>query len=237
MWLLYDKNVCLLQITFSMMKKLFCSISLALLSLSTFAQYQYRDGNRIGITLGVSQTTLTTSNFETKPGIGWNGGLSVRGNYYNNWSMIYGMQFFQNNFEITTLTPTSQRTDTKYSLSGAQIRLLLSYNVVKDHVSIDFGPVLQINGDMKIDGKEENNIVYGTALKANQILEVSRFNGNVYGGISAGNRRIRAIVFYQYGFTNVLKNLNSQEGLTTLNGGRTFKGNLGTISGQVLFNL
>jgi hypothetical protein len=35
----------------------------------------------------------------------------------------------------------------------------------------------------------------------------------------------------------VLNKLNSQEGLTLQNGNRSFKGNLGTISGQILFNL
>ena len=88
-----------------------------------------------------------------------------------------------------------------------------------------------------MDSKEENNIISGTTLQANQILEVNQFNGNIYGGISAGNRRIRAIVFYQYGFNNILNKLNSQEGLTLQNGNRTFKGNMGTISGQILFNL
>ena len=233
MWLLYDKNVCLLQLKFLIMKKFFFSIVLVFLSLSAFSQYEERDGNRIGITVGVSQATLTTSNFKTKPGIGWNGGLSVRGNYYNNWSMIYGMQFFQNNFEIETLTVTNQKADTKFSLSGAQIRLLLSYNVVKNHVSLDFGPVLQINGNLKVNSKDENNTISGTTLKANEILEVSKINGNAYVGISAGTRRIRAIVFYQYGFTNILNNLNSQEGIGNYN----FKGNLNSISGQILFNL
>ena len=233
MWLLYDKNVCLLQLKFLIMKKFFFSIVLVFLSLSAFSQYEERDGNRIGITVGVSQATLTTSNFKTKPGIGWNGGLSVRGNYYNNWSMIYGMQFFQNNFEIETLTVTNQKADTKFSLSGAQIRLLLSYNVVKNHVSLDFGPVLQINGNLKVNSKDENNTISGTTLKANEILEVSKINGNAYVGISAGTRRIRAIVFYQYGFTNILNNLNSQEGIGNYN----FKGSLSSISGQILFNL
>ncbi|MES2747740.1 MAG: PorT family protein [Bacteroidota bacterium] len=216
-----------------MMKNLFFSVSFTLFTLTSFAQYQQRDGNRIGITIGLSQSTLTTSNFKTKSGMGWNAGLSVRGNYYNNWSMIYGMQFFENNFKIQT----NQGADVNYSLSGAQVRLLLSYNVVKDHVSIDFGPVLQINGDMKIDSREENYIISGTALRANQILEVNQFNGNIYGGISAGNRRLRAIIFYQYGFTNMLKSLDSQDGLMALNGNRNFKGNMGTISGQILFNL
>ena len=65
-----------------------------------FAQYGYKDGNRIGISAGLSQTTLFTNNFNAKPELGFAGGLSVRGNYYNNWSMIYGMQFFANNFSL-----------------------------------------------------------------------------------------------------------------------------------------
>ena len=215
------------------MKKLFLSSCLVFLSLNSFAQYREKDGNRIGITLGVSQSTLNTSNFKTNPAIGWNGGMSVRGNYYNNWSMIYGMQFFQNNFEIETTTPTLQKADTKFGLSGAQIRLLLSYNVVKNHVSFDFGPVLQINGKLKCNNTEENNIISGTTLRAKDIADVNTINGNAYVGISAGGIRLRAILFYQYGFTNVLNNLNSQEGL----GAYHFKGNIGTMSAQVLFNL
>lgn len=215
------------------MKKLFFSITIVFLSLTAFSQYSSKDGNRIGITLGVSQATLTTSNFNTKPGIGWNGGLSVRGNYYNNWSMIYGMQFFQNNIEVETVTPMLQRADIKYSLSGAQIRLLLSYNVVKNHVSVDFGPVLQINGSLKINSTEENNIISGTTLRANQILDVNKVNGNAYVGISAGNTRLRAVLFYQYGFSNILNKLNDQYGFGTYN----FKGYLSSVSAQILFNL
>ena len=233
MWLLYDKNVCLLQLKFLIMKNFFLVACLVLFSCSAYSQYEERDGNRIGITVGVSQATLATSNFKTNPGIGWNCGLSVRGNYYNNWSMIYGMQFFQNNIEVQTLTATNQKADTKYSLSGAQIRLLLSYNVVKNHVSLDFGPVLQINGKLKVDSKDENNTISGTVLKANQILDVNTVNGNAYIAFSAGTRRVRAIFFYQYGFTNILNSLNSQEGLWKYD----FKGNMSSISGQILFNL
>ena len=215
------------------MKNLFLVAFLIFFSFTAYSQYEERDGNRIGITVGVSQATLATSNFKTNPGIGWNCGLSVRGNYYNNWSMIYGMQFFQNNIEVQTLTATNQKADTKYSLSGAQIRLLLSYNVVKNHVSLDFGPVLQINGKLKVDSKDENNTISGTVLKANQILDVNTVNGNAYIGFSAGTRRVRAIFFYQYGFTNILNSLNSQDGLGKYN----FKGNMSSISGQILFNL
>lgn len=219
------------------MKKLILALSLGLCSTLAIAQYQNKDGNRIGITGGISQSTLLNTNFSAKPGIGFNGGLSVRGNYYNNWSMIYGMQFFQNRFSLETTTPTSLKKDTEFSLAGAQIRLLLSYNVVKNHVSFDFGPVVQINDKLKTDDADVNNIIKGTLLKASQLQEVAKVNGNVYVGVSGGTRRFRAIINYQYGVNNLFNKFNSDDALILLNGNNKFKGNIGTISGQLLFNL
>jgi hypothetical protein len=222
----------LLQINF-IMKKTFLSLTFLIFTTLAFAQYENKDGNRIGISGGVNQSTLMGSNFTTKPGNGFAGGLSVRGNYYDNWSMIYGMQFFVNKFSLES----TFKQDIDYSLSGVQIRLLLSYNIIKDHISFDFGPVLQVNGKMSINSADESKTLNGTLLKANQILDVSKVNGNAYVGISAGSKVVRALVFYQYGFTNVFNSLNSQDGLTLLNGNKSFKGNIGTISGQIIFNL
>jgi hypothetical protein len=219
------------------MKKFFLMSTFLLCSSLSFSQYQNKDGNRIGITGGISQSTLLNTTFSVKPAIGYNGGLSVRGNYYNNWSMIYGMQFFQNNFSIESTTPTFQQKDTEFSITGAQIRLLLSYNVIKNHISFDFGPVLQINDKLKADAVDANNTLKGTSLKALQIENISKINGNVYVGISAGTRRVRAIVYYQYGFNNVLNKLNGEDLLVSLNGNNKLKGTVGTISGQILFNL
>ena len=222
----------MLQINF-IMKKTFLSLTFLIFTIVTFAQYDNKDGNRIGISGGVNQSTLMGSNFTTKSGNGFAGGLSVRGNYYNNWSMIYGMQFFVNKFSLES----TFKQDIDYSLSGVQIRLLMSYNIIKDHISFDFGPVLQVNGKMSINSADESKTLNGTLLKANQILDVSKVNGNAYVGISAGSKVVRALVFYQYGFTNVFNSLNSQDGLTLLNGNKSFKGNIGTISGQIIFNL
>lgn len=219
------------------MKKLFFCLLLLVSTTTIFAQYRNRDGNRIGISAGVSQTSLFTSNFDTKPGIGFAGGLSVRGNYYNNWSMIYGMQFFYNKFgiESTSLTSSSKQTD--FNLQGVQVRLLLSYNVVEDHVSFDFGPVLQINGKLGVDERDENNILNGTTLTAKQLEEVSKINGNFYVGFSAGSKVVRAVVFYEYGFTNILNKYNDNNAIQIASGNEKFKGNLGTINGQIIFNL
>lgn len=215
------------------MKKYFLSLTLLLFTTVLFAQYNYRDGNRIGISGGVNQSTLFGSNFLTKPGNGYAGGLSVRGNYYDNWSMIYGMQFFIDNFSLES----NFKQDINYSLSGVQVKLLLSYNVIKDHISVDFGPVLQVNGKMSVNGADESKTLYGTSLKANDIIDVSTINGNAYFGISAGGKVVRALVFYQYGFSNIFGNLNKQDGLTALNGNQSFKGNIGTLSGEIIFNL
>ena len=205
-------------------------------SFSLSAQHRNKDGNRIGIMAGITQTALKTSNFATKPGTGWIGGLSVRGNYYNNFSAVFGMEFFENNFSVATVKGlVLEEVDMKSM--GVQIRLLASYNLVKDHVSLDFGPVLQVNDKLKINSKSELNTVSGTLLTAKEITDVTKINGNLYAGISAGTRRVRAVVYYQYGFTNFLNNLNKDQTLKVKNNNSNFKGNLGIISGQLLFNL
>jgi hypothetical protein len=221
------------------MKKLFLALlfSFGLLTIA-HAQYGYRDGNRIGLSAGITQLGLSTSNFMTKPSSGWMGGLSVRGNYYNNFSMIFGMQFTESHFTIASKTATTlQNTETQFKVMGAQIRLLLSYNIVKDHVSLDFGPVLQVNDKLKIKSTDENNTLNGTPLIAKDILDVTKVNGNLYLGISAGNKRVRAVAFYQYGVNNFLNHLNQNDALLTKNLGRKFDGHLGLLSAQLLVNL
>jgi hypothetical protein len=220
------------------MKKLFLALlfSFGLLTIA-HAQYGYRDGNRIGLSAGITQLGLSTSNFTTKPSSGWMGGLSVRGNYYNNFSMIFGMQFTESHFTIASKTPTFQNRETPFKVMGAQIRLLLSYNLVKDHVSLDFGPVLQVNDKLKIKTTDENNSLSGTNLVAQDILDVNKVNGNLYLGISAGNKRVRAVAFYQYGVNNFLNQLNKNQALVTQNFGKKFDGHLGLLSAQLLVNL
>ena len=219
------------------MKKLILLLTL-ICSLSGFSQHSRRDGNRIGIMGGITQTTLTTSNFATKPASGWVAGMAVRGNYYNDFSAIFGMQFFENNVTVATtklLSLTSE--DVNFKTMGVQIRLLASYNLIKNHVSLDFGPVLQINDKLKINSKSELNNVTGTLLTAKEITDVTKLNGNAYVGISAGTKRIRAVVNYQYGLNNFLNNLNKTEELKLKNNNSNFKGHVGIISGQLLFNL
>ena len=212
------------------MKKTLFTFAFVFISMVVFAQYEYRDSNRIGITVGVNQFSLNTKDFQIKPGTGWNAGLSMRGNFYNKWDMVYAMQFSENNFSVATNSGFITE-DVNYKLSSAQLSLMLSYKIVENNLSFEFGPVVQVNGKLKTDFSNENNILSGTTLLAKDIVDISRFNFYPAIGITAGVRHFRLNVSYQYGINNMLGNLNSQ------NEGVNFKGNAGILNGNLIMYL
>ena len=199
---------------------------LLLVTATTFAQYWYRDSNRIGITLGLNQFTLKTSNFEALPGQGWNVGLSMRGNFRNDWDAIYAIQFSEHNFKVTTLNAALNERDINFKLSGAQISFQLSYKFIENHLSVEFGPLVQVNGKANIQTTEENYLVKGTLITAKDLSQVNSFNFYPTVGITAGVRHVRLNVSYQYGLTNMLGNVEGN-----------FKGNASIINGNIIFYL
>jgi hypothetical protein len=69
-----------------------------------------------------NQFTLNTKNFQTKPGLGWNGGLSIRGNFtiIGTWFMVF------NSAKIITVATKSNflvNEDVNLKLASAQISL------------------------------------------------------------------------------------------------------------------
>lgn len=213
------------------MKKLLLSFGFLFSSIFAFAQYGYRDSNRIGITAGVNQFTLNTNNFDAKAGTGWNAGLSIRGSFYDNWDMVYAMQFSENNFSVATNQLLGGNEDVNYKLASAQILLQLSYVLIDNHLSFEFGPLVQVNGKFKIDADKQENVISGTTLLAKDIVDISKFNFYPTVGITAGVKHFRLNVSYQYGISNMLGNLNSKDL------GYNFKGNPGIINGNILFYL
>ncbi len=213
------------------MRKISFTLFFVFISITAFSQYKYRDSNRIGISFGVNQFTLNTDNFQTKPELGWNAGLSMRGNFYNNWDMVYNIQFSENNFSVATNTFTLAKEDVNYKLASAQVSLQVSYKLVENHLSIEFGPIVQVNGKLNIGNTDENNVISGTTLLAKDIREISNFNFYPTVGITFGVRHFRANVSYQYGVNNMLENLNNK------NLGVNFKGNPGILNGNLIIYL
>lgn len=215
------------------MKRYFL-VTFVMYSFVISAQYGRGDYNHIGITIGANYSSLMTNQLETKPEMSWVTGLSVRGNYYNNFSMVYGMHLTEQRFKVATINGFVQE-DINYKLMAAQIYLLLSYQIAGSFVTIDAGPVLQFNGKLQYnDSDSEKRILGNELLKVSDLEKVSTFNALGHIGLTAGVENIRLNVAYQYGFTDLLSNLNKQENISSLNTEK-LKGNLGVVLAGIIF--
>lgn len=201
---------------------------IALLLLATTigsAQYGYRDSNMIGITIGLNQFNVNTSDFETKPSDGWNVGLSMRGNAFNDWDAIYGLQFSEYNFKIATLNQLMSERETNYKLSCANVTFQLSYKFIENHLSVEFGPMVQINGKLAVDENDENYIVKGNpTVLAKDLTDISNVTIYPVVGLTAGVRNVRLNVTYQYGINNMFGKIDGD-----------FKGNASVVNGNIIF--
>lgn len=216
------------------MKKLIVIVTF-FLSGYTFSQYDNKDSNRIGIGGGITQFNISTDNFKTIAKPGWIAGLHVRGNFYNDFQMIYGIQFMESKFALNTIKAgTAQETEFKYS--GVQLILMPSYTIIENHINIEAGPVFQLNDKLKIDNSDQTNILVDQpTLKAKDILEVSKFSAAIYSGVNVGITHARLRLGYTYGLTNMFGGLNGNNNVPQLS--NSFKGNYGYFSGQLTFYL
>jgi len=199
------------------------------------AQRNYDQNNHIGLIGGVGFFDITTSDFETEQGTGYMFAFTTRGAFYNNFDLIYGINFIQNQIGILAnneLNPLSnfQSQYVNYTMQSVQINLLGSYNIVKNHLSLEAGPLLNVNSKMKLDQDEfENFIVAGyDTITSKDLQNVSRVHFRAAAGITAGIENFRVGAMYQYGVTNLFNRYNDNEGLVAPEG-KTFKGNTSTI--------
>jgi hypothetical protein len=204
------------------------------------AQQNFGSYNRLGVQAGLTLFDIETSNLTTKQTAGFMGGFTTRGSFYEAFDLIYGINFLSNNIEILAVAtdnglPTEQYLD--YSINAVQINFLGSYNIVRDHLSLEFGPILNVNGKMKLKSEDsyERYILdvdgVGTTIRAGDVQDISKVNFRVMGGLTAGLKNFRLWGQYQYGVTNMLKNLNDKE-----LGKSDFKGNSSTfIFGAVFY--
>jgi hypothetical protein len=78
--------------------------------------------------------------------LGWNGGLSIRGNFtimgHGLWYSIQRKQFYRRYKEQLLVNED-------VNLIGRPISLQLSYRLIKHILSIEFGPIVQVGGKFK----------------------------------------------------------------------------------------
>jgi len=199
-----------------------------------FSQRNYDHYNRLGINAGYTLFDISTSDLTTKQAGGFMLGFTTRGAFRNNFDLIYGLNFFNTKAEVLGKKNISSP-DTEfiaYTIQAVQINFLGSYNIIKHHLSLEFGPILNVNGKMKVDSErfEDYKLDGYDNLKATDIEDISPVNFLVAGGISGGLESFRASVQYQYGVTNMLNKLNDK-GLENTD----FKGNSTTIIFALVF--
>ena len=196
----------------------------------SFSQHgNYRIANGIGITGAVSRFNITTDNFTTEQATGYVGGLSATVDIPLRWyNVSFGMQLSENHFKVGA-RPTvisSENDFVEYKMFTAQVALLAHVKLVEDYVTIDVGPMLQYNGSLELNNKSQESYYINNYnnLLASDITDISKFNINGAIGISAGIDFIKVKAQYIYGFTNILKKLNT-ENLDVSGGNPNFKGN------------
>ncbi|MGK0386016.1 MAG: hypothetical protein ACI849_000622 [Patiriisocius sp.] len=224
------------------LKKLFIVTLFFSVTTTVFAQRgAYGDGNynRIGIQGGYSLFDINTSDLVTESGDSFTLGFTTRGSFRNNFDLIYGINFISNKLAVKAGLPCGildcpEAQFINYSIIGAQVNFLVSYNIIKHHLSIEAGPLFNINGKMKLDSDRfEDYTVQGyNTITARDIEQISTLNGAALIGITGGFEQFRINVNYQYGFTNTLGGLND-ENLEN----QDFKGNTSniTIAGIIYF--
>ncbi|HPE82420.1 MAG TPA: hypothetical protein PLV43_01775 [Aequorivita sp.] len=199
----------------------------------TFAQRNYEGYNFLGIQGGISFFDIQTDDLVTKQEMGFTAGFTTRGAFRNDFDLVYGLSF-QNSSVGVEGSLGGDIQNISYTIQGAQINFLGSYNIVMKHLSIEFGPVFSINGKMKLDRDEyEDYILTGyQELTAKDIQDISRFNVRLAAGLTTGLEHFRISAQYQYGLTNILGGLNGNDLEND-----DFKGNSSTIivSGVIYF--
>ncbi len=208
----------------SLKKIFFVAIALFLFQ-QTFAQRGNIRYNLLGLNGGVSFFDINTDDLVTFQKTGFTGGFTTRGAFYDDFDIIYGINYFNSKVAVEGQGLTGTQ-EIEYSIQGAQLNLLGSYNIAVKHLSVEFGPIFQVNSKMKLaDDKYGEYIVTGyNTLMASEIQDISRINLLAAVGLTAGVEHFRISGQYHYGLTNMLNKLNDKNLENN-----DFKGNSSTI--------
>ncbi|MFN4762043.1 hypothetical protein ACKGJN_02875 [Gillisia sp. Q332] len=191
---------------------LFIVSMLMICTLCIQAQNRYGDSyNRLGIQAGINYGGFNSDDFNTSEKAGYMVGLTTRAAVYNNFIIIYGINFYEFKTGINIMeTQASQSIVANFKATGVQLNLFGGHKIIGEHLSFEAGPVLQINSKWKPEKEFENYFIEGYDLQAEDLEEISRVNFNVAGNISAGFRDVKLWIQYQYGVNNIFSKLNSE---------------------------
>ncbi len=188
--------------------------------------------NRLGLQVGANHFNIHTNELAVTGKTSWTAGFTARASFYNDFQFVYGINFFDFNVDMTGREKLAQDSPFEaipYNMIGVQANFFGSYKLYSHYVSVEAGPVLQVNGKLEPRQDKELSYVGNYNVQAIDIENVSPVNVNLAVGLSGGLESFKLGVQYQYGINNFLNPLND-EGLDEKDGSLpNFKGNMSLI--------
>lgn len=178
------------------------------------AQKRYSDNyNRLGIQAGITHGGITSGNLNTSKKLSYMAGLTTRASFFNNYLIIYGVNFFEFKTGISGREEIQSQnaSEIEFKATGVQLNLFLGRKIFGEYLSLEAGPVLQINSKLIAEGQFKDQYIEDYSLQAKDLEDISKINLNLAANISAGIRDVKFWFQYQYGVTNIFNNLNSKE--------------------------
>lgn len=220
------------------LKKNTLLVVMLLFSVLTYSQRIWEgEYNRLGLQAGVNQFNIHTGNFEVKGGTSWMVGFSNRASYFNDFQVIYGLSFLDFRAKVQGREriedPVADR-EIEYNMIGVQAKFLGSYKIIGNYLSVEAGPVIQVNGKFEPRQDKEFFFVEEYDILSTDIENVSVFNLNLAAGISGGFETFKVFAQYQYGINNFLRGLNNEDLESIDPRARDFSGNLSIITAGVI---
>ena len=182
-------------------------------ALNMNAQRRYNDNyNRLGIQAGITHGGISSDNFNTSQKTSYMAGLTTRASFYRNFLIIYGVNFYEFKTGLTGYESNLSQSPAEidFNASAVQLNLFLGTKILGEYLSIEAGPVLQVNGKLIAEESRKDYFMEDYNLQAKDLEDISKINLNLAANISAGIRDVKFWIQYQYGLTNIFKNLNTK---------------------------
>lgn len=223
------------------MKKILLLVALCFASFQLTAQRNWEAPyNRIGIKAGANNFMIITENLPIEPKTSWTAGFTMRSSFYESFQLIYGLNFYDLNVSMAgreKLPPESQHEEIKFNMPAVQVSLMGSVKILDHRLSVEAGPVVQVNGKLEPQQNKELYYIEGYNFQAKDLAELNTFNFNIAAGVSGGLEQVKFWAQFQYGLNNMLNKLNNQ-GISEVDPTATnLQGNMRIISGGVIFFL
>lgn len=193
--------------------------------------------NRLGLKGGVNYFNIQTENLPVTGAVSWTAGFTTRSSFQNNFQFIYGLNFYDLNSTVTGREEMDYSTPSEeidFKMIAVQANFFLSYKILGHFLSLEGGPVVQVNSKFEPAQNRELYYIDSYNIQAMDLEKVSPFNFNVAVGVSGGFEKFKFWAQYQYGLNNILNGLND-EGLGGIDSSATnFHGNISLISGGII---